>query len=60
MKRCEKVVSVVHVSSICPGQLFHVYVDSKAQKGIGFLGPKKSGEETKILKDSQIATDLGR
>ena len=42
MKRCEKVVKVIHVPSVRRRELLHVYLDSKAQKGIGFFGPEKA------------------
>lgn len=38
---CEGVVRVIDVPSACSGHLFHVYLNSEAQEGIGFLAPVK-------------------
>ncbi len=53
MKNCEGVVRVIHVPSVYPAQLLHVYLDSKDQKGIGFFGPRRESDEAKSLKNSQ-------
>jgi hypothetical protein len=38
---CAKVVQVIHVPSVRPGQYLQVYLDANTQKGIGFFGPKE-------------------
>jgi hypothetical protein len=60
MRRCENVVRVIHVPSVCPAQLLHVYLDSKGQKGIGFFGLKTGGDEMKALRNTRTETEQGR
>ena len=41
VKSFEHVVQVIHVPSVCQGQLLQIYLDGSAQEGIGFFGPRQ-------------------
>jgi hypothetical protein len=40
-ERCQEVVRVIHVPSVCGGQYLHVYLEMNTPKGLGFFGPPK-------------------
>lgn len=57
-RRWEKVVRVIHVPSVSPGQLLHVYLDSSSQTGIGFMGPKQGDDEARAPGSSRGVMEL--
>jgi hypothetical protein len=59
MKSYERVVKVIHVPSAYPGCLFHVYLNSEAQKGIGFLGSRRGNGAAETSAGSQTLMQLG-